>query len=47
MVYLVFVQKDKARKTITERFQESESKFADEFLTKEQKSKYLEGLSSE
>ena len=38
---------DNTRKIIRERFQESESKFADEFLTKEQRSKYLEGLSSE
>jgi len=38
---------DNTRKIIRERFQEFESKFADEFLNKEQRSKYLEGLSSE
>jgi len=35
---------DNTRKTIREKYYESESKFADEFLTKEQKNKYLEGI---
>jgi len=38
---------DNTRKIIRERHYESESKFADEFLTKEQKSKYLEGILDE
>ena len=35
---------DNARKIMRERHYEPESKFADEFLTKEQKNKYLEGI---
>jgi len=38
---------DNTRKIIREKYYESESKFADEFLTKEQKNKYLEGMLDE
>ena len=38
---------DSAKKIIRERHYEPESRFADEFLTKEQKSKYLEGILDE